>query len=199
MQAKTKTLFLDVPKFTMIPTENPEGDCSGEFTISSLNGEEEESRVPILEQKSSSNGGKNNDTLIENRISICDSEAHLSTKSMISSQSQQLDASNQGLSLIATSPSHQRLSSLPDVKRSNDQNKTKISVENRLTRISLGIVYLFIVCHIWRLIPTVYEALYSEDGTVISKWPKWLFHVYHLSHTLIVFNSAVNFILYVVR
>ena len=80
-----------------------------------------------------------------------------------------------------------------------DQNKTKISVENRLTRISLGIVYLFIVCHIWRLIPTAYEALFSKDGTVISEWPKWLFHVYHLSHTLIVFNSAVNFILYVVR
>ena len=80
-----------------------------------------------------------------------------------------------------------------------DQNKTKISVENRLTRISLGIVYLFIVCHIWRLIPTAYEALFSKDGTVISEWPKWLLHVYHLSHTLIVFNSAVNFILYVVR
>ena len=81
----------------------------------------------------------------------------------------------------------------------NDKNRAKISVENRLTRISLGIVYLFIVCHIWRLIPTVYEAFFSKDGTVLSAWPKWLFHVYHLSHTLIVFNSAVNFILYVVR
>ena len=38
----------------------------------------------------------------------------------------------------------------------------------------------------------------KEDGTVLSNWPKWLFHVYHLSHTLIVFNSAANFILYVV-
>ena len=81
----------------------------------------------------------------------------------------------------------------------NDPNRFKVSVENRLTRISLGIVYLFIICHVWRLIPTVYEALFSEDGTVITNWPKWLLHVYHLSHTLIVFNSAVNFILYVVR
>ena len=80
----------------------------------------------------------------------------------------------------------------------HDKNRLKVSTENRLTRISLGIVYLFIFCHIWRLIPTVYEALFSEDGTVLSNWPKWLFHVYHLSHTLIVFNSAANFILYVV-
>ena len=80
----------------------------------------------------------------------------------------------------------------------HDENRLKVSTENRLTRISLGIVYLFIFCHIWRLIPTVYEALFSEDGTVLSNWPKWLFHVYHLSHTLIVFNSAANFILYVV-
>ncbi len=70
--------------------------------------------------------------------------------------------------------------------------------ENRLTRISLGIVSLYIACHIWRIVPTAYEALFSEDGTLLSKWPPWLVHVYHLSHTLIVLNSAVNFLLYVV-
>ena len=70
--------------------------------------------------------------------------------------------------------------------------------ENRLTRISLSIVSLFILCHVWRLIPTAYEALYSSDGTVLTEWPFWLMHVHDLSHTLIVFNSAVNFLLYVV-
>ena len=70
--------------------------------------------------------------------------------------------------------------------------------ENRLTRISIGIVSLYIICHIWRILPTAYEALYSEDGTVLSHWPQWLIHVYHLSHTLIVTNSAINFLLYVV-
>lgn len=70
--------------------------------------------------------------------------------------------------------------------------------ENRLTRISLGIVTLYIACHIWRIIPTAYEALYSEDGTILSDWPPWLVHIYHLSHSLIVTNSAVNFLLYVV-
>ena len=80
-----------------------------------------------------------------------------------------------------------------------EKYKRKISIENRLTRISLGIVYLFIICHVWRLIPTAYEAFFSKDGTVISLWPRWLLHIYHLSHTLIVFNSAVNFMLYVIR
>lgn len=69
--------------------------------------------------------------------------------------------------------------------------------ENRLTRISIGIVSLFLVCHVWRLIPTLYEAIFSED-LVLDEWPYWLIHIYHLSHTLIVFNSAVNFLVYVV-
>ena len=34
--------------------------------------------------------------------------------------------------------------------------------ESRLTRISLSIVWLFIICHVWKLIPTVYELIYSE-------------------------------------
>ena len=34
--------------------------------------------------------------------------------------------------------------------------------ESRLTRISICIVWLFILCHVWKLIPTVYELLYSE-------------------------------------
>lgn len=34
--------------------------------------------------------------------------------------------------------------------------------ENRLTRISLSIVWLFIFCHVWKLIPTIYELLHSK-------------------------------------
>ena len=71
--------------------------------------------------------------------------------------------------------------------------------ENRLTRISLGIVFLYIVCHIWRMIPTAYEIIFLEtDNTFMKNWPFWLVHVYHLSHTLIVTNSAINFLIYVV-
>ena len=34
--------------------------------------------------------------------------------------------------------------------------------ESRLTRISISIVWLFIVCHVWKLVPTIYELIYSE-------------------------------------
>lgn len=37
--------------------------------------------------------------------------------------------------------------------------------ESRLTRISICIVWLFILCHAWKLIPTIYELLYSEVKT----------------------------------
>ena len=68
------------------------------------------------------------------------------------------------------------------------------SGEARLTRIALAIVWLFIFCHAWRLIPTIYEAVYPEE----PHWPNWLLHFNGISHMLIVFNSAVNFLLYTV-
>ena len=50
-----------------------------------------------------------------------------------------------------------------------------------------------------QIIPTAYEALLSWDSVAGSlEWPDWLEAVNDLSHTLIVFNSAVNFLLYTV-
>ena len=70
--------------------------------------------------------------------------------------------------------------------------------EDRLTRISMSIVWIFLFCHVWKLIPTIYEAIYSGETQVLTDWPKWLLIVNDISHTLIVFNSAVNFLIYVV-
>jgi hypothetical protein len=66
--------------------------------------------------------------------------------------------------------------------------------ENRLTRISLGIVWLFLFCHIWKLIPTVYELIYSNE----TDWPVWMYYIKHLSHALIVLNSSLNFLIYAI-
>ena len=68
------------------------------------------------------------------------------------------------------------------------------SQEARLTRISLSIICLYLTCHFWKLIPTFYEAVYSHE----ADWPKWLKVIQDLSHVLIVFNSAVNFMLYLI-
>ena len=74
-------------------------------------------------------------------------------------------------------------------------------------RISLCIVWLFIFCHFWKLIPTLYEGIsyHNSSGSSssskgssgsVGRWPEWLSAVNDLSHTLIVFNSAVNFLIY---
>jgi hypothetical protein len=179
----------------IVQKHNQDITCTSERVIYSANGDKE--LKPCLIQRTSSNVDIIGNASEESTLM----PGSLETVSIISTQSRpitpilkRIKAAKQMLQKEGT-----RTNSQICLNIAPDQNKTKISVENRLTRISLGIVYLFIVCHIWRLIPTVYEALFSKDGTVISEWPKWLFHVYHLSHTLIVFNSAVNFILYVVR
>jgi len=69
--------------------------------------------------------------------------------------------------------------------------------EQRLARISTSIVWLFIICHIWRMIPTIYECLNSENGLEVPTWPAALDIIEHISHSLILANSAVNFLIYV--
>lgn len=72
-----------------------------------------------------------------------------------------------------------------------------LKTEKRLTRISLCIVWLFIFCNVWKLVPTIYEFWHSTDDEKLGQWPEWLSVINDISHTLIVFNSAVNFLIYV--
>jgi len=64
--------------------------------------------------------------------------------------------------------------------------------ERRLTRIAIFIVWLFLSCHLLRVVPTAWEALYGEEAL----WPAWMNFISDLSHLLVVVNSAVNFLLY---
>ena len=70
--------------------------------------------------------------------------------------------------------------------------------EARLTRISLSIICLYLICHIWKLIPTFYEAFNGDVENPLPAWPEWLNVIKNLSHVLVVFNSAVNFLLYLI-
>lgn len=72
--------------------------------------------------------------------------------------------------------------------------------EKRMGYISLWIVWLFLFCHIWKLVPTAYEVIMSKDdiGLEIADWPHWVEIVEKLSHTLITLNSSVNFLIYLV-
>ena len=81
--------------------------------------------------------------------------------------------------------------SSPTLRRSNSPVCRRR--ENRLTRISLCIVWIFLFCHIWKLIPTFYEVFYGSED-----FPQWLNYISNISHAFIVLNSSVNFLIYVV-
>jgi len=88
------------------------------------------------------------------------------------------------------------------VRIPNPQQQSMHATENKLTRISLAIVWMFIFCHVWKLIPTLYEAMQNSDKTEDEEneektdWPQWYYVINNVAHLLIVFNSAVNFLIY---
>lgn len=88
-----------------------------------------------------------------------------------------------------------RRSTIPSIgdglRRSNSTVCRKREV--RLTRISLAIVWLFLFCHFWKFIPSIYELAYRDE----QEFPAWVKNIQHVSHVLIVLNSSVNFLIYV--
>ena len=80
------------------------------------------------------------------------------------------------------------------------QISSETKKETKLARISLCIVWLFIFCHVWKLIPTAYETFFTEDmGVGLNiEWPYWLTIVKEISHSLITINSGLNFLIYIV-
>ncbi len=69
--------------------------------------------------------------------------------------------------------------------------KTEIA----LAKVSLAIVFVFILCHSVKWIPNLYELarLAREDKRA---WPPWVESVTHVSHFLMTVNSSVNFYIY---
>ena len=57
---------------------------------------------------------------------------------------------------------------------SNKQQQSMHATENKLTRISLVIVWMFIFCHVWKLIPTMYEVM--EGSADAGKEVRYAFH-----------------------
>ena len=49
------------------------------------------------------------------------------------------------------------------------RSELHFSQERRLARISISIVWLFMFCHAWRAVPTLYEAANSPDGLEVSR------------------------------
>ena len=70
--------------------------------------------------------------------------------------------------------------------------------EIALAKVSLTIVFIFILCHSVKWIPNLYELsrLVSDDDDAKRAWPPWVESVTHISHFLMTLNSSVNFYVY---
>jgi len=94
----------------------------------------------------------------------------------------------------------------PTYKRSFTIKEPKTTVaepsahEKRLTRISIILIFIYILCHMWKIPPSIYEAWYLIYYGVTTEvpWPSWLHILNDISHVLIQANSAFNFIIYLV-
>ena len=60
-----------------------------------------------------------------------------------------------------------------------------------LAKVSLAIVFVFILCHSLKWISTVYELFYPP-----TEWPPWVKIFFHFSRLALVFDSSVNFYIY---
>ena len=90
---------------------------------------------------------------------------------------------------------------------SRRQSSTETKKELRLARISLCIVWLFLFCHVWKLVPTFYSTFIDDSNDendelktlgIRVEWPEWLNTIENVSHTLITLNSSLNFLIYIV-
>ena len=94
----------------------------------------------------------------------------------------------------------------PTYKRNSFVKEPKTTVaepsahEKRLTRISIILIFIYILCHMWKIPPSIYEAWYLIYYGVTTEvpWPSWLHILNDISHVLIQANSAFNFIIYLV-
>ena len=118
----------------------------------------------------------------------------------------------------ASTPPDSLALSADSSSRANSGISSMACAERRLTRISQGIVVLFLMCHVWKLIPTTYEAIESCQkwsseqpliggqndktdegmGAVVTQWPKSMVTINDISHLLLATNSAINFLMYIV-
>ena len=69
--------------------------------------------------------------------------------------------------------------------------------EIALSKVSLIISLVFILCHSIRFVPNIYELVVRiQARNEHVHWPEWVDCFTYLSHLLTVFNSSVNFYIY---
>lgn len=77
-----------------------------------------------------------------------------------------------------------------DGLRSHGGGGTVRKREARITKASIGITVMYLLCHTSRVIPNLYETAEIEIG------PSWLPILVSINHLLITINSSFNFLFY---
>ena len=85
-----------------------------------------------------------------------------------------------------------------NISTGTPQRKTTLTLEHielGLAKLSIVIVFIFIFCHSFKIIPNIYELIFgiSQDGELESSWVR---SVIHLSNFLIVLCCSSNFYVY---
>ena len=117
-------------------------------------------------------------------------------KSIVSSPSFKSSRLHSTVSIAVSQ--QQQQSFVETVGTQDDNHRIKLS-EIVLTKVSIAIVCVFIVCQSVKWIPNIYELiqrLYTEDDCI--KWPFWVESITQISHFLTVLSSSVNFYIYCV-
>ena len=111
----------------------------------------------------------------------------------------QEDITNEDLSQIQTSP--RSITRSESFQRSPNRQppfyarRFFYKNEKTLTRISVYIVWMFLGSHVWKIGPNIYEVFHMDES---SKWPRWMDYFCLVSHLMLVANSSLNFLMYLI-
>ena len=99
------------------------------------------------------------------------------------------------LSTNVLNPTQDNTSTSSDTYRPFTISRRLRANEIMLSRVGLGITFVFIICHSIRWIPNIYELIERIKDKDIP-WPSWVESFTYVSHFLTVLNSSVHFYIY---
>ena len=95
--------------------------------------------------------------------------------------------------LVASSPHNLQRPSVATPFTITKRLKTN---EIMLSKVSLIISLVFIICHSIRFVPNIYELISRIQDNQFVPWPDWIECFTYMSHLLTVFSASVNFYIY---
>ena len=86
-------------------------------------------------------------------------------------------------------------SSANNASLSSSQDRARRRRNQTITLVLIGIIVLFLICHIGEVAISIYELADLLDGERTA-FPVWANTVVIVNHLLIVMNSSLNFVIY---